>query len=230
MKHTNQERKVYPMKFTKFIPLALALTLAVPSFAATATSQGDILQFTLSPFFNITKNAGKNDTGTVSPNETYTVLNVTDEITFGYHVVTNNRSDAVKLTVTALSSAGQKDALGGTVDAPVIAFTNISAPTKPTAEQIYAAAGKSAVKSATPNVIAFNVTPTVKMVDDTGAAADPAGTMTSPGAEGANIKYTFNNGEYNFDYVLPSVVQATFSTYDTEGTYVANVLMTQVEP
>ena len=220
------------MKFTKFIPLALVFALAVPAFAAPVATQSDELKFTLSPFFNITKNPGKVYTGVVSVDDAYTELTVSTPMTFGYHVITNNRSDAVQLTAKAESSTGQVAALGGTVNAPIIAFTNttITAENRPTKAQVQSAAGASSTKNATPNAIAFNVTPVCKMVDDTGASADPAGVMASPAADGANIKYTFNNGEYNFDYTISTAVNDTFSTYDTEGLYKAFITMTQVSP
>ncbi len=220
------------MKFTKFIPLALALALAVPAFADPVASQNDELKFTLSPFFNITKNPGKVYQGVVAVDDAYTELTVSTPITFGYHVITNNRSDAVQLTVKADSSTGQVAALGGTVGNPIVVFTNttVTAENRPTKAQIQSAASSSTDKSATPNAIAFNVTPVCKMVDDTGATADPAGTMSAPAGDLANIKYTFNNGEYNFDYTISTAINGTFSTYDTEGLYKAYVTMTQVTP
>jgi len=222
------------MKFTKFIPVALALALAVPAaFSAPVATQSDTLQFTLSPFFNITKNAPKVYTGAVTVDDAYTTLTVATPMTFGYHVITNNRSDAVKMTAKAESTSGtQVDALGGTADNPVIVFTNTTMPAaeKPSKAQVQAAAALNSDKSATPNAIAFNVTPVCKMVDDTGALADPAATMLLPAADGANIKYTFNNGEYNFDYTISTADSTTFSTYDTEGTYKAFITMTQTTP
>ena len=221
------------MKFTKFIPVALALTLAVPAFAAPVATQSDTLQFTLSPFFNITKNSPKVYTGAVTVDDAYTTLTVSTPMTFGYHVITNNRSDAVKLTAKAESTSGtQVDALGGTASNPVIVFTNTTMPAaeKPSKAQVQAAAALDDDKSATPNAIAFNVTPVCKMVDDTGALADPSATMLLPAADGANIKYTFNNGEYNFDYTISTADNTTFSTYDTEGTYKAYITMTQTTP
>ena len=232
--YKKQERKVYPMKMKHFIPaVALAITVAVPAFAAPVTTQSDTLQFTLSPFFNITKNTPKTYTGAVSVDDAYTTLTVTTPMTFGYHVITNNRSDAVKLTAKAESTSGtQVDALGGTASNPIVVFTNTTMPAaeKPSKAQVQNAAALDAEKSNTPNAIAFNVVPVCKMVDNTGAAADPAATMTSAAADGANIKYTFNNGEYNFDYTISTADNTTFSTYDTEGTYKAFITMTQVAP
>ena len=241
MKHTNQERKVYPMKFTKFIPLALALVLTVPAFADPASSQTDDLDFTISPFFNITKNTGKNYTGTVSVDDAYTTLTMTGTpMSFGYHVISNKNNtgggkDAVDLKITALSQGGtQANALGGTPAAPVIVFSNNTATGTylPTAAEINNALTGSATKSDTPNCIAFTLSPTVAKVANTGITAtapDPGEGLVTKG-DFKVIHYTFDNGEYNFDYVVDSVNNDTFSTYDTNGLYKATILMSQVAP
>ena len=216
------------MKFTKFIPLALALTLAVPSFAATATSLSDEMSFGIGNFFNMTRNAGTH-TATTTVDEAYSTLTLT-AMNAGYHVITNKLSDAVQFSAKCTTSTGTAEALYADSADPTllrIVFTNDS--NLPlTAAVTNITTNTSVDKTQNAEAIAIAVTPTAKKKANTSPTdTDPVAAM-----DGANaVKYTFNNGEYDFTYNFGTTAVAnTFSTHDSVGTYKATLTLTQVTP
>ena len=216
------------MKFKKLIPVVLAMMLAAPSFAA--TSQTDDMTFTIDDVFEMTKNSSVLEPTAVTVNysaETPSIA-LSPTLGFGYKVVTNMHSTAVKLTATASASdgGGTANALNGaTTSSPIIAFTNNTH--LPTASAVANAIG-TADAASNPNVIAFTMTPHIEAVSGSGAEA-PAASWIS---ESNYIKYTFHYGIYNFDYdtIGGSARANTFSTHDEAGLYKATVALTKINP
>lgn len=215
------------MKITKFLPLALALTLAVPAFAAegdgsSATSE---LQITVPQFIYIKNNADEVLSTNATFNTAYSTISLNDKMSASFNVITNNPDQKVKLTATALAGGAQVNALYGDADALNLVFTNIGTGTRAASGDAVTdiLKGATAAKN-NPNAIAFSLTPSVTAVDDTGAAAAKANKKDSSGVE-----YEITNGEYNFKYEVGQAGLAnTFSTHDTDGTYQATLTLSKL--
>lgn len=222
MKHTNQERKVYPMKFTKFIPLALALALTVPAYADPSDSAVSNQEITLSSFINITKMADPVETTTSSYDDTYTTLTLAKNLNVGFHVITNVPTDVVYLKATAKEAGAQVKCLGGTAPALKIVFTNDSVASGSPDGAIANALGAEATKAGNADAIAFALTSTVTNSTESGMSAAP-----TPSWESGVLKYTFSKaGVCDFVYNMAKTAEAnTFSTHDTAGTYKAYITM-----
>ena len=217
------------MKFTKFIPLALALALVSPAFAANsydgtpATPSGgpvnETLQFTIESYFHMQEASYAVKTSNdVTIGNNYTELTLGTPLKFGFDVTTNTATnDYVDLS----ASANGVSALGGTSAAPILAFYNSSKASTVTSTQVAAAlAGTGGVASK--NVIAFNVTPKVTVVADSGGSVTPAD------IDSGVIKYTLTNGKYQFYYdVSAGAINTTFDTNDQAGIYQTIVTLTK---
>ncbi len=213
------------MKFTKFIPVALALTLASPAFAvddpAVLSAQSN-LSIPVNHYVVITKDA-ETPTTTATFNSTYDQMTLADSLGVTFHVLTNKaENDVVTFTATCPTvESATNNALGGAIDNMKIAFAKsdrsgtqagvTNALTSP-------AAGSNA------NVIAFTLTPTLTIDDTSGATA-----ISTKSLSGAGVaQYTLpTSGVYNFKYATgQEAITQTFSTHDTYGTYQATLTMT----
>lgn len=216
------------MKFTKFIPIALALTLVSPAFAAntvdsTVTSGplSETMQFTIEDYFDM-QEANKTLTSeNVTISGDYANLTLATQLTFGFDVTTNtNSTNKIELS----AKANGFEALGGTSDAPILAFynTNASSERSVTAAEVTAAlAGSGGVASQ--NVIAFGVEPAIVDVANTGAS------HTTANIDAGKIVYTLKNGKYQFYYTVNKTAnQATFDTNDQAGIYKTTVTLTKL--
>ena len=222
MKQKEKERKVYPMKFTKFIPLVLALTLAVPAFAA-ATDQATSEQtITVPEFINITKKAGAVETAQASFSDTYDAITLDNALSVTFNVITNKPTDKVYLTATAKEDGGQVKCLGGEVNALKIVFTNDSVANGSPSGAITNALGNSPTLATNADAIAFTLTPVVTNDPDSGMSAAPEGAIASN-----VVTYTFSKaGKCDFAYTSgTTAIGNTFDTHDTAGTYKATLTM-----
>lgn len=218
------------MKITKFLPLALALTLAVPAFAAEGdgTSAFSDLQISVPSFINITRNEDlmvESADATLSFTETNTSLSLNKNLVASFHVLTNNPNEQVKLTATALAGGSQTNALSGNDEEHLnIVFTNIGsgarAATGDAVKNILD--GADAAKN-NANAIAFMLTPLVETDNSTNAA------ITDVKKVGDGVEYKITNGEYDFKYTVGTTSLAnTFSTHDTDGTYQATITLSRL--
>lgn len=212
------------LKFTKFLPLAMALTLMCPAVLAdvnnTQTSQLDL---TLDYFINITKE-NESLVGTAAFNDDYTqITNITPQLVAGYQIITNTKDDKV-ITVKAESKTdgGNTPSLYQTGSNLFIVLTNED--NLPTATAVTNITGGSASYANNANAIAFALTEsaTADKTDRSAATTDPVYTYTAN-----QLKYTLKNGIYHFLYTVGTTsVENTFSTHDTNGKYKTTITIT----
>ena len=227
MKHKSKtERKVYPMKFTKFIPLVLALALTCPAFAAASDSATSEQTITVSPFINITKKPGAVETATATFDDAYSNITITP-LSVTFNVITNDPTDKVYLTATALENSAQVKCLGGAADSLKIVFTNTSVATGSPTGAIENALSISPVLATNKDAIAFTFTPTLTPSAESGMAAAP-----TPALASNVVTYSFSDaGSCDFAYTSGTTqVANTFDTHDTAGTYKATLSMTHAAP
>jgi len=215
------------MKFTKFIPVALALTLACPAFAAASDSATSEQQITVPTFINITKKAGAVESTSATFDDTYEHITLDDALTVTFNVITNVPTDKVYLTAYAKEASAQVKCLGGaSADALKIVFTNDSVATGAPSGAISNCLG-SPVLATNADAIAFELTPVITAIAESGMSAPPTGAIASN-----VVTYTFSKaGSCDFQYTSDTgAVANTFDTHDTAGTYKATLQMTHVAP
>ena len=216
------------MKFTKFIPIALALTLVSPAFAANTVDQSvqsdplnETMQFTIADYFDMQKANETLTSENVTISGDYANLTLATQLKFGFDVTTNTNATS-KIELSA--KANGFEALGGTSSAPILAFynTNASGDRSVTATEVAAALAGTGGPSSK-NVIAFGVEPAIVDVADTGASHDTAALASN------KIVYTLRNGKYQFYYSVNNAAeQATFDTNDQAGIYQTTVTLTKL--
>ena len=220
------------MKFTKFIPVALMLTLAVPAVyadppAASDNAQSD-MQITVPEFINITKLDGAVEAATAEFDATYENITLDTAMNATFRVVTNKPGDQVTLHAEAVEAGSNKlTALGGTdEDHLKIVFTREGSGEAGANSGAISNALTSPTKVGNKNAIAFNVTPTI-------TASEASGAVTPSAVLADNVvTYTMSKaGSCDFLYTLGTTqVANTFSTHDQAGTYKATLKMTHVSP
>ncbi len=217
------------MKFTKFIPVALALTLAAPAFAAASTSAVSEQQIDVPEFINITKKAGAVETASATFSDTYDAITLDAALSATFNVITNVPTDKVYLTATAKEDGGAVKSLGGAADASSlkIVFTNDDVTNGSPSGAITNALGNSPVLATNADAIAFVLTPVVTNDADSGMTAAPTGALASN-----VVTYSFTKaGKCDFAYTMGTTAIAnTFDTHDTAGTYKATLSMTHAAP
>lgn len=215
------------MKFTKFIPVALALTLAaVPTFAANTDTVETELQLTNPEYFNITELAGavKTATGIIAENAETGVLSLsyTTPMSVTYRVV-NNMKDKTFYVKAKAQGAGECNAFGGAaVGSMKLVFANTASGLVPTDAAIGNAAGASPAVESNANAIAFSFTP--------GAIVKTQGTIADPTLNGnTELVYVAQPGTFQLPYTLGTApVSGTFSSHDGAGIYSATIIVTDV--
>lgn len=212
------------LKFTKFLPLALALAMLCPmSFAATKSEETSPLELTLDYFINITKE-NESLTGTAAFNDDYTqITSITPQLVAGYQLITNTREDKV-ITVKAESQTkgGSTPSLyqnGGNLFIVLTNGDNI-----PEATSVTNITGGTASYENNANAIAFALTESATADKSAQSAAidDPTYTFSAN-----QLKYTLKNGIYHFLYTVGTTsIDNTFSTHDTNGKYRTTITIT----
>lgn len=231
MKQTKERKEGHLMKFTKFIPVALALALAAPAFATNnydvAPSAGPVsetMDFTIGPYFNMKEAQAPNvvyHSNDVTISSDYSNLSLDTQLKFGFDVTTNTAT-ADYVDLTAYAKDAEMNALGGTSANPVLAFYNYTQAASVAASNVTAAiAGTGG--TASKNAIAFPVN-----VSGVQPVANSGGTITTGDMTDGKIRYTLTNGRYQFYYTVSQTPnQTTFDTNDQEGTYKATVVLTR---
>ncbi len=216
-------------KFTKFLPIAMALMLISPAFAATSNNAQSTMTLTVPPFINITKNADSKETATASFDDTYTTINLDQAMSGLYTVITNKPGEKVKISATALADGAETPALFGTDDKNLkLVLTNIGTGKNQAKATAITNCKTGPAIADNANAICFSITPTVTPDAASGAKEPLTAVM---GDDGYGVTYTIDNGKYGFSYVLAQTAEAnTFSTHDTNGTYKATLTLSQVNP
>lgn len=216
-------------KFTKFLPIAMALMLISPAFAATSNNAQSTMTLTVPPFINITKNADSKETATASFDDTYTTINLDQAMSGLYTVITNKPGDKVKISATALADGTETPALfGSDADNLKLVLTNIGTGKNAAKASAITNCKTGAAFDQNANAICFKLTPVITPDATSGAKAPLSTTM---GDDDFGVTYVIDNGKYDFSYTLGQTAEAkTFSTHDTNGTYKATLTLSQVNP
>lgn len=215
-------------KFTKFLPIAMALMLISPAFAATSESAQSTMTLTVPEFINITKGSCV-ETATASFNDEYTTINLDNAMSGVYTVITNKPGDKVKISATALADGSETPALfGSDADNLKLVLTNIGSGKHAAKASAITNCKTGAAIDQNANAICFKLTPVITPDATSGAKAPLSSTM---GDDDYGVTYTIDNGKYNFTYTLGQTAESkTFSTHDTDGTYKATLTLSQVNP
>lgn len=215
-------------KFTKFLPIAMALMLISPAFAATSESAQSTMTLTVPEFINITKGSCV-ETATASFNDEYTTINLNNAMSGVYTVITNKPGDKVKISATALADGTETPALfGSDADNLKLVLTNIGNGKHAARASAITNCKTGAAIDQNANAICFKLTPVITPDEASGAKAPLSSTM---GDDDYGVTYTIDNGKYDFTYTLGQTAETkTFSTHDTDGTYKATLTLSQVNP
>lgn len=215
-------------KFTKFLPIAMALMLISPAFAATSESAQSTMTLTVPEFINITKGSCI-ETATASFNDEYTTINLDNAMSGVYTVITNKPGDKVKISATALADGTETPALfGSDADNLKLVLTNIGTGKHAAKASAITNCKTGAAFDQNANAICFKLTPVITPDATSGAKAPLSSTM---GDDDYGVTYTIDNGKYDFTYTLGQTAESkTFSTHDTDGTYKATLTLSQVNP
>jgi len=207
------------MKFTKFIPVALALMLATPAFAVSSVdSASSIVSLTLDDFIYITSNGDQ--TATASFDASYDNITLDKNVLVQFGVVTNKDIDYVKVSAKTFDSSTNALYVTSATNQKLV-FTKTGS-TAASADTVQNAGTAAAAIASNPDTIAFGV----GAVATADAGYGGSITTTTPGTN--DIIYTLTNGKYTFKYTMDkNAVAKTFSTHDTSGTYTATVTMEQ---
>lgn len=215
-------------KITKFLPIAMALMLISPAFAATSESAQSTMTLTVPEFINITKGTCI-ETATASFNDEYTTINLDNAMSGVYTVITNKPGDKVKISATALADGTETPALfGSDADNLKLVLTNIGTGKHAAKASAITNCKTGAAFDQNANAICFKLTPVITPDATSGAKAPLSSTM---GDDDYGVTYTIDNGKYDFTYTLGQTAESkTFSTHDTDGTYKATLTLSQVNP
>lgn len=215
-------------KFTKFLPIAMALMLISPAFAATSESAQSTMTLTVPEFINITKGSCV-ETATASFNDEYTTIDLDNAMSGIYTVITNKPGDKVKISATALADGSETPALfGSDADNLKLVLTNIGSGKHAAKASAITNCKTGAAIDQNANAICFKLTPVITPDAASGAKAPLSSTM---GDDDYGVTYTIDNGKYDFTYTLGQTAESkTFSTHDTDGTYKATLTLSQVNP
>jgi len=218
------------MKISKLLPITLALVLGMScAYADPATKAQADYELTLNPFFNVT-HLGTNQESNVSYNDAYTVATIDSGLTGAYTVITNESTN-IYLYGACKANDGNAHALYGTAEGLKLVFTNEN-PEQSAHLLTKTQVGdmmKSASPELSPNAVAFNLTVTPELVENT----YPAGGKITRDTEliDNSLKFSLPNCNSTFTYsVAGTSVDSSFSTLDQKGTYKATLYLTNAQP
>jgi len=214
------------MKFTKFIPVAMAVALAVtPTFAADTDTVSSEFTLTNPAYFNITELPGavKTAAGVIAEDASTGVISLsyTTPMAVTYRVVNNQKNHNVYVHANAVG-ANTCEALGGAnVSNLKLVFANTA--TKPTDAAILDAAASASTKANNANAIAFPF--------QLGAVTETEGSIADPTYASNILTYIAQPGTFEIPYTLGTAPSDnTFSSIDQEGTYKSTLIITDVAP
>lgn len=210
------------MKFTKFIPVALALAfVTVPAFADPVTKSNNY-DVTVPSYFNITERTGavKTATGVIAEDGSGNIsMTYTTPMTVTYRVV-NNNADKVFYIKGSATGESAVNAFSGTPGSLKVAFANTTAGALPTNDAIANAIGEAAEAS---NANCFALTAAVTKSIIIGEAS----VLPDPAMESNKVKFTGQPGTYDVTLTFGTAALAdTFSSRDQQGLYRAVVTIT----
>ena len=212
------------MKFTKFIPAVLALSLATGAAFATDITPVPTLtaDYTIEvpEVFTIEQEALSNTVSAVKINDTFNTLSWTGTMGATYKVSSNIPNKVFYIKATCVGSGGAVPAFNTDVNNIKVAFANVASAPDPAAVTDALAASPTATSNA--NVFAVAFTKDAVVVD--------AGVLSAPTMTSQELVYTITTpGTFHipFHFDTQSVAN-TFSSLDRAGNYKATVTITDV--
>ena len=212
------------MKFTKFIPLALALTIAVtPAFAdpdPAPTPQGtrsldNLYVIDVPEYFNVTQTSATTESGHVTIGTDMSSLTMDNILGAQYRVVNNVPNK--KFYIKAEAGPNKQASFNG--EGTVIAFANTATDQIPEDAAIRSAAD-GGEKANNANAIAFTFTTNQEKTEGAYAISAPAGADRK-------LTYTVQPGTYNVGFTMAQTATGTsFSSHDAAGQYKAKITIT----
>lgn len=211
-------------KFTKLLTIAFAMTVfSSCAFAAPSNNASSQLDLTVPEFLNIIKEDSTVPAGEAAFDDTYTsITNISPALHADFTVINNKPGRAIYLQSVA-PSEGTPAALYGTASDLNVVFVNMT--NQPDATSVTSiTAGGELNPAENANAIAFKITPTITPDSNSGAQPVSPNWDTSK----KQLKYTITNGKYSMSYAIgTTALPNTFSTHDTNGTYRANLVLTE---
>lgn len=212
------------MKFTKFIPAALALTLATgTAMAADITPVNSIPEdYTINvpPVFTIAEEAYSGTVTAPKINDTFDTLSWTGTMGATYKVSSNMPNKVFYIKATCVGSGGNVKAFNNNVSEIKVAFANVANAPAPAAVTDVLAASPTATNSANAFAVDFTL----------GAVTTDQGVLSSPTMTNQELVYTITTpGTFHipFTFATQSVAN-TFSSLDQAGDYKATITITDV--
>lgn len=220
-------------KIVKLLPLVLALTVAIPTYAgtmqSTADTQSSEQQITLPAYFDIQKTDGTIETNATFQSD-YSTITLDNALSTAFKVITNDAKAKVALSAQAgtISSTSGLYFTGSDLN---IVFANVTnsggsvAATEADIKKITTGTNKQQ----SPNCFALKLIPECHAdttFTNNAATADPvaAGELNDQG----QLVYELKNGAYSMKYSTGiTAADNTFNTFDTYGTYKATITLSK---
>ena len=212
------------MKFTKFIPAALALTLATGTALAADISPVNTLyaDYTIEvpEIFTIEQEALVNTVSAVKINDAFNSLSWTGAMGATYKVASNMPNKVFYIKATCTGSGGDVKAFNTDVNAIKVAFANVANAPAPAAVTDALDAAPTANSNANVFAVAFT----------RDAVVTDAGVLSTPTMTNQELVYTITTpGTFHipFHFAEESVAN-TFNSLDQAGDYKAKITITDV--
>lgn len=216
------------MKFTKILPIALALTLCTSAGVYAAggadaqSSSQAVYELTLQDYLRIATETNPSPSAVTYGTE-YSNANIDSALVGVFKVISNNRSQEFYLegTCPTADSGTTKCLYGADGDCKNLKMVFTKTDEPPAATAVTNITGGSPTTGENPDAIGFKLTIEPNRLD--GPDEDLQATWDSD-----KVKYTMNNGIETFTCTVSGMNEAnTFSTHDTDGTYQATLTMTE---
>jgi hypothetical protein len=211
------------MKFTKFIPAALALTLATGVASATEITPVNTLYadytITVPEIFTIEQEALTNTVSAVKIDDTFDRLSWTGTMGATYKVASNMPNKVFYIKATCVGSGGAVKAFNTDVNDIKVAFANVANAPAPAAISDVLAASPT---GASANAFAVAFTRDAVTTDE--------GVLSTPTMTNQELVYTITTpGTFHipFHFATESVAN-TFTSLDQAGDYKATITITDV--
>ena len=210
------------MKFTKFIPAALALTLATGTALAADISPVNTkyADYTIEvpEIFTIEQEALSNTVSAVKINDTFDTLSWTGTMGATYKVASNMPNKVFYIKATCVGAGGATKAFNTDVNDIKVAFANVASAPAAAAITDVLAASPDPTKSANAFAVAFT----------RDAVTTDEGVLSTPTMTNQELVYTITTpGTFHIPFHFDTTsVANTFSSLDQAGNYKATITIT----
>jgi hypothetical protein len=217
-------------KITKILPLALALSICGCAFAEEETpetlSKSATVNYTidLQDYIRITTTT-PNLTSTTKFGNDYKYININEDMTGSFHVISNAKTRTMELTAEKINGESPLSnvTFDGNAGAARLVFTHVSE--IPAGSAVKDIADGATDPNNNPNAIGFNVVLGQTYKDGPGSISGAWDNTNK------KITYTMNNGVSDITVKVGGKnIDNTFNTQDQSGNYKAVLTLTDVGP